>query len=98
MTKFAEKTIMIKNDFVEHSRKSIEDYIANVGKRVIKTTMRNSGEPKPFKSGNRINTVIGVIYHPKLHIPAYLFIEDDSYVECRRCVVINEGTSSNSLN
>ena len=40
---------------------------------------------KPFKSGNKWNTVKEIINHPLLNIPAFTFIEDDSYVECRRC-------------
>ncbi len=59
----------------------------NIGKKVYKP---KSG--KPFKSGLKINTVKGVINHPILNIPAYTFEEDDSYVECRRCVVVNELT------
>jgi hypothetical protein len=36
-----------------------------------------------------INTVKGVIDHPILNIPAFTFHEDDSYVECRRCIVVS---------
>lgn len=50
-----------------------------IGKRVVKQSK------KPFKSGNLINTVVGVIEHPQLKIPAYVFKEDDSYVEVRKC-------------
>jgi hypothetical protein len=55
----------------------------NVGKRVEKDSN------KPFKSGCKINTVKNVIIHPKLEIFAYTFEEDDSYVECRRCKILN---------
>lgn len=61
----------------------MEDYKKNIGKKVYK-------EKKPFKSGLRVNTVKDVIIHPQLKIPAYTFIEDDSYVECRRCEVIEK--------
>jgi hypothetical protein len=57
------------------------DYEALVGKRVHK---RRSG--KPFKSGEKVNTVKGIVNHPQLDIPAFTFLEDDSYVECRKCV------------
>ena len=57
-----------------------EDYI---GKQVCK---RSSG--KPFKSGEKINTVKGVVNHPQLNIPAFTFIEDESYVECRKCHLV----------
>jgi hypothetical protein len=40
---------------------------------------------KPFKSGSMVNTVTGVIEHHILGVPAYIFQEDDSYVEVRRC-------------
>lgn len=59
----------------------------NIGKRVKKTSKDNT-EPKPFKSGQKINTIKGVITHPHLNIPAYVFEEDDSYVECRRCIIV----------
>ena len=51
-----------------------------IGKQVFK---RKSG--KPFKSGNLVNTVAGIINHPFLNIPAFTFEDDDSYVECRKC-------------
>jgi hypothetical protein len=59
------------------------NYADNIGKKVTK-------DKKPFKSGLRINTVKDVIEHPILKIPAYTFVEDDSYVECRRCKVLVE--------
>jgi bifunctional NMN adenylyltransferase/nudix hydrolase len=69
------------------------DYLENVGKKVKKC--KPSGQPrltniKPFKSGSIINTVKGVINHPYLNVPAYTFIEDDSYVECARCGLVEE--------
>lgn len=56
-----------------------------IGKRVHKS----SG--KPFKSGNKINTVKGVVIHPFKHkvkkdIYAFTFVEDDSVVECEKCL------------
>lgn len=62
--------------------------IENIGMRVKKTTRNKSGIGNPFKSGFIINTIKGVINHPKLNIPAYTFEEDNSYVECRRCILI----------
>lgn len=63
-------------------------YEAWIGEKVIKVN-RSKGKEiinrKPFKSGQLINTVKGVIDHPILGIPAYTFEEDESYVECRRC-------------
>jgi hypothetical protein len=54
-----------------------------IGKKVKKTS------PKPFKSGRKVNTVKGVVNHPILKdVMAFTFEEDDSIVECRRCVEI----------
>lgn len=63
-----------------YSLDNFSNDIINIGDKVIK-----SKSDKPFKSGNKINTVKGIINHPELNIPAYIFEEDDSYVECRRC-------------
>jgi hypothetical protein len=49
---------------------------------------------KPFKSGEKINTVKGLTKHPKLDIMCYTFYEDDSYVECRQCVEVKENEKS----
>jgi len=59
----------------------INDYI---GRKVVK----ESG--KPFKSRKKINTVAGMTLHPKLNSPCWTFMEDDSYVECRRCQFLEE--------
>ena len=57
-----------------------------IGQKVTKTSKANT-QPKPFKSGFLVNTVKGIVNHPILNIPAFTFLEDDSYVECRRCVL-----------
>lgn len=62
----------------------MKEFELNIGKRVKKSSNR------PFKSTFWMNTVKGVINHPTLNIPAYTFFEDESYVECRRCEVVNE--------
>lgn len=59
------------------------NYQDNIGKQVRKTSS------KPFKSHEQINTVKGVIEHPILKVPAYIFQEDESFVECRRCIVVS---------
>ncbi len=68
----------------------MENYELNIGKRVTKKSVKGKKNytPKPFKSTFKINTVKGVVTHPILNVPAYTFIEDDSYVECRRCEVV----------
>lgn len=56
----------------------------NIGKKVYKHESN-----KPFKSGRKHNTVKGVIQHPILkNRLAYTFEEDDTYVECWRCKVV----------
>lgn len=67
---------------------SVDVFKSNIGKRVQKTTLKEGVSPRPFKSGFKINTVKDVIIHPVLNIPAYIFEEDDSYVECRRCLAL----------
>jgi hypothetical protein len=57
-----------------------------IGRKVRKTSISNNkNQPKKFKSGNRYNTVSGIINHPQLNVPAFTFIEDDSYVACFQC-------------
>lgn len=78
------KRIRVDQDLL----KSMEREVAalsiadNIGKLVKKKTN------KPFKSQSRINTIKDVILHPRLGIPAYTFVEDDSYVDCNVCVII----------
>ena len=67
-------------------------YENHIGEKVAKTNIKKGKtifNRKPFKSKNRVNTIKGVITHPELGIPAYVFEEDDSYVECRRCKILN---------
>lgn len=70
---------------------SLNEYIVNVGKKVSKKNINNNPKYKvrKFKSGLYVNTIKDVILHPILNIPSYTFIEDDSYVECRRCKILN---------
>jgi len=68
-----------------------KNYEFAIGKKVAKksvTKKKHVLKGKPFKSGLLINTVKGVVEHKQLGIPAYVFEEDDSYVECRRCRVL----------
>lgn len=63
-----------------------EEFKEWVGRKVHKTS-KDGNEPKPFKSGRKINTVKEIIEHPILHVPAFTFEEDESFVECRRCLL-----------
>jgi hypothetical protein len=66
-----------------------EDFKKYLGNKCTKKSFSNYNyTPKPFKSGKKINTIKGLINHPQLNIPAYTFIEDDSYVECRRIQIL----------
>lgn len=46
---------------------------------------------KPFKSGEKINTIKSLTEHNVLPRPAYTFEEDDSIVECFRCIPVTDG-------
>ena len=73
-----------------YSPESFYEY--NIGEKVAKTNVKKGKtifNRKTYKSGALINTIKGVTTHPELGIPAYTFEEDDSYVECRRCKILN---------
>ncbi len=57
-----------------------KQYVESIGCKVRKPK-------KPFKSGLKENTVRGIIVHPQLQRPAFIFYEDDSYVSCDRCTL-----------
>lgn len=57
-----------------------QDVVEVIGTFVVKTSR------KPFKSKLKQNTVKGYMIHPLTGKDCYTFIEDDSYVECFRCV------------
>lgn len=61
----------------------IVDYEKYVGKKCKKKS------PRPFKSTLKINTIKGVVNHPHLNVPAYVFHEDDSCVECRKIQILD---------
>jgi hypothetical protein len=68
---------------------ALNEYIVNIGKKVTKCSIGKREENhKTFKSGLLVNTVKDVVMHDFLNIPAYIFEEDDTQVECRRCKVI----------
>lgn len=68
--------------------KTVEDYKKWIGKKVSKIKDRKEREPKPFTSGFKVNTVKDVIDHPILHVPAFIFHEDASYVACVTCKAV----------
>jgi hypothetical protein len=56
-------------------------YVNLIGKKVCKAQ-------KPFKSGNKENTVKGVVINSNVNRLAFIFEEDDSNVECWRCLEV----------
>lgn len=69
----------------------MDEFKVNIGKKVEKCSITDKNPiRKKFKSGLYQNTIKGVMLHPYLYIPAYTFEEDESYVECRRCNLIEE--------
>lgn len=61
------------------SLEEVEAYRRNLGVVVHKKSK------KPFKSRLSTATVRGFTTHPVTGRLCYLFVEDDSYVECRCC-------------
>ena len=41
------------------------------------------GSRKPFKSGEKVNTITGLTTNPNTQKPAFRFKEDESVVDCR---------------
>lgn len=65
--------------------KTKSNYDSYIGKQVAKKSK------KPFKSGSKVNTITGVITNTQTGNPAFTFQEDDSNVECWRCIDAIEG-------
>jgi hypothetical protein len=64
----------------------IAAYVSLAGAKVWKNHKESTRlEPKPFKSGLKVNTVKGIEMHPVTGYPAFTFVEDSSHVECFRC-------------
>ena len=60
----------------------VAKYTSWLGRQVVKY----SGSS--FKSGEKINTVSGFRSHPVTENFCFLFVEDETFVECRRCRVV----------
>jgi hypothetical protein len=64
-----------------YTEKHLEKFKGMIGKLVHKRRSH-----KPFKSGNKINTVKAMdTVHPVTGRLCFTFLEDDSYVECHIC-------------
>ena len=60
-----------------------------IGKKVSKSIFRQGKTPKPFKSGNKVNTIKAIVVCPYSGKVAYSFEEDDSIVRAEICEVLN---------
>ena len=69
------------------SPEQVAEWRSWVGRKVWKKGGRpgTPAQPKPFKSGQKINTVKGVELNGYSGHLAFTFEEDDSRVECFRC-------------
>lgn len=79
ITQSRQKLIVIH----EAEMRKDDPYISWVGKRVSK-------RKKPFKSGNKTNTVSGITINPNTGKHAFVFEEDDSIVDANICEIIEE--------
>lgn len=80
---------------VDHERTE-DDLRAMIGKQVVKCSGNGKRASKPFKSGNKQNTVKDLIVSPYTNKLAFIFNEDDSCVDCDQCCLafIEENTSN----
>lgn len=70
-------------------REDTEADLARYNTMIGKVVRKRSG--KPFKSREKHNTVTGITVAPITQNAGFTFIEDDSIVECWRCIeVIND--------
>jgi len=77
--------------------KNFEDHINLQCLKLRFTRQKKRVKHGKFKSGLYVNTIRDVIMHPILGIPAYVFFEDDTYVECRRCLVLSKSVKLQSV-
>jgi hypothetical protein len=79
------------NKIVGFSDEQIKIWHSMIGKKVWKNPKTTTThQPKPFKSGLKINTVKGVAIHDHTPHLAFTFEEDSSLVECFRCSLAPE--------
>lgn len=66
-------------------------WVSMIGHQVWKNPKTSStGQPKPFKSGRKINTVTGIVTHEQTGRLGFTFLEDATVVECWRCSLAPE--------
>ena len=49
---------------------------------------------KSFKSGEKFNTIKGVVINPNSGNPAFTFLEDDSCVDTHKCILMEDNLKS----
>lgn len=72
---------------------TIDELKQYIGKKCRKARYNKAGDllsPKPFKSRKQVNVIKDVITHPVLQIPSFTFEDDDSFVEARRIIILEE--------
>lgn len=75
-----------------YTEADVASWMSMIGQRVWKNPKTTSKfEPKPFKSGLKVNTVTGVVVHEQTGGWGFTFAEDVSVVECWRCSIAPEG-------
>lgn len=73
------------------TQEDVDRWNSMFGQKVWKNPKTTSkSEPKPFKSGLKVNTVTGVVIHEQTGRPGFTFAEDASVVECFRCSIAPE--------
>jgi hypothetical protein len=72
----------------QFTEQDVAKWNAMIGSKVWKNHKTASQfQPKPFKSGLKVNTVTGVVEHEQTGRLGFTFAEDDSVVECFRCSI-----------
>jgi hypothetical protein len=83
---------MFNKKFSEAELVKFQEMIGKVVWKNHKTTSKT--QPKPFKSGNKLNTVKGIVPHNITGYPSFTFLEDGSMVECFRCSIAPQDSST----
>ena len=90
----AGKTFPYREKKADDTPEKIAKYKAMIGQKVTKTSRSNNKTtPKPFKSGNRVNTVKAADFiHPVSGNLCFTFEEDNSYLQCYQCRLADDVT------
>lgn len=61
-----------------------------IGLKCKKVSRPKKSQPKPFKSGSKVNTIKGLVINPNTQQPAFTFVEDESYMDCRSVILLDD--------